>query len=54
MNSGKSLTPSVPPSSLTTVFTSVSVGAWSSLVIVQVFDSPTAIVPEQSADSVFA
>jgi hypothetical protein len=28
-----------------------SVPAWSSLTIVQVFDSPRAIVPEQSAEA---
>jgi hypothetical protein len=36
---------------LTTTFLTISVACWSSFVIVHVFDSPTAIVPEQSVDA---
>src|SRR5574342_640084 len=48
----KSSTPALPPLSLVTDLVSVIVGATSSFVIVQVFVSPTAIVPEHSIESV--
>ena len=46
----KSVAIFVPPESFTTSFLTMSVPGLSSFVIVQVFVSPTAIVPEQSAE----
>ena len=47
----KSPADAVPPCVFWTCFTTVNVAGWSLFVSVQVLDSPSAIVPEQSAEA---